>query len=118
MPEHAYEVIKAVTRPVDVEVGGKKMPFGNKGAFRVRDAGVANEIKGKYGHDVTVTKINTRQEVEKKLHPNRITSPGMPWHKYDEFGRIIREDKDDALQDRTNHKEEENNLQPDRNQNG
>jgi len=88
-----YEVIKATTRPFDVEVGGKRMPFDNRfNAFRVKDPGVADAIRQKYDRDVTVTAISTETKVNKRLHPNRIVSPGMPWHKYDELGRIMREE--------------------------
>lgn len=99
MADRQYEVIKAVTNKVNVEIGGKKMPFGKLGAFRVKDPGVANAIRQKYGRQVTVTGINTTPKMERKLHPNRIVSPGMPWHKHDEFGKIIRKDNDNAIQD-------------------
>lgn len=117
MPDQAYEVIKAVRWPVDIEVNHKKMPFGKLGAFRVRDQGVANEIRDKYKGDVTVTKVNTRPVMEKKLHPNRITSPGMPWHKYDELGKIIREEGvNDTVQHQRKTGRQKNNLRSDREQ--
>lgn len=114
MPNETYEVINATTRPVVVDAAGKKMPFGKLGAFRVKDPGVANEIRAKYGRDVTVTKINAIHADERKLHPNRIISPGMPWHKYDDFGRKVK-DKD-VLPDSERTDGRESDLQTDRDQ--
>lgn len=114
MSDRQYEVIKAVTNDVNVEIGGKKMPFGKLGAFRVKDPGVAQAIREKYGRQVTVTGINARPVMERKLHPNRIISPGMPWNKHDELGRIIREDNENALQDRKDYRSERKQVQPSR----
>lgn len=117
MTDYKYEVIQATPTKVKVDVDGKTMPFGKLNAFRVGDPGVANEIRQKYGKQVTVTKINTRPIVDRKLHPNRITSPGMPWHTYDELGRITTKEKDNVLQDNKRDKRRENNSQTSGNQN-
>ena len=85
---HKYEVIKATIRPGfnQVESGGRKMRFGKMGALRVSDPGVANEIRSKYGTDVTVTRIDTRPKDQRKVH----TAPALPWQVYDENGRRIK----------------------------
>jgi len=117
MSDKQYEVIKATTRPLEVEISGKRMPFDSKyNAFRVKDPGVAEAIRQKYDRDVTVTAIPTVSRMEKQLHPNRIVSPGMPWHKYDELGRIIREEKENALQDSERNQRQQRNIQLDRDQ--
>ena len=85
--KHKYEVIKATIRPdfKAVEAANKKMRFGRQGAFRVSDPGVANEIKAKYGHDVTVTRIDVRPKDQRKTY----TVPALPWQTYDEYGRRV-----------------------------
>ena len=85
MPDDGYvnEIIQAVQRPVHVEVDGKQMPFGNSGAFRVKDQGVADEISAKYGGkngDVTVTRIKY-PHVADRGHKYFFTVPALPWHK-------------------------------------
>ena len=92
MADRQYEIIKATTAPLEVQIEGKKMPFGKLGAFRVKDPGVANAIREKYDRLVTVTGINTTPIIERKLHSSKIVSPGMPWHKYDQLGKRIREE--------------------------
>jgi len=92
-----YEVIKAVRSNLTVEIDKKKMPFGKYNAFRVKDPGIANAIRDKYKGRVTVTGINATHVEERKLHKSKVVSPGMPWHKYDELGRIVRKEKENAL---------------------
>lgn len=78
--EHTYEVIQAVRRPVNVEVDGKQMPFGKDMAMRVKDPGVADEIRAKYGGDVTVTRIRYPRPADFG-HRYFFAIPAMPWHK-------------------------------------
>ena len=78
-----HEIIKAVQRPVNVEVDGKQMPFGDLGAFRVKDSGVADEIRAKYGGkmgDVTVTRIRY-PHIADRGHRYFFSVPALPWHK-------------------------------------
>jgi hypothetical protein len=86
--KNKYEIIKATIRPdfKGVEAGGKKMRFGKQGALRVSDPGMANEIRSKYGTDVTVTRIDTRPKDQRKT----FTAPAFPWQTYDENGRRIK----------------------------
>ena len=77
--QHTHEVIQAVRRPVNVEVDGQEMPFGNLGAFRVKDSGVADEIRAKYGRDVTVTRIK-HPHVSDRGHCYFFSVPALPWH--------------------------------------
>jgi hypothetical protein len=97
MSNEAYEVIKATEIHTNIEINGKKMPFGKLDAFRVKDPGVAKAIEQKYGSEVVVDKIDTTPLDEKKTHPNRIVMPALPWHEYDETGKIIRKEKKDDL---------------------
>ncbi len=55
------------------------MPFGRDGAFRVRDSGIAEEIKTKYGGDVVVSKIRY-PDVHDRGHRYFFGMiPEMPW---------------------------------------
>ena len=85
MPDDGYvhEVIQAVTRPVNVEVDGKQMPFGRDGAFRVNDSGVAEAIRAKYDGEVTVTKVKV-PHVADRGHKYFFAVPALPWHKDEE----------------------------------
>ena len=79
---YVHEVIHAVQRPVQVEVDGKEMPFGRDGAFRVRDSGVADEIKAKYGNkgEVTVTRVKY-PHISDRGHKYFFSVPELPWNK-------------------------------------
>ena len=80
--QHTHEIIKAVKRPVNVEVDGVSMPFGYKGAFRVKDPGVADEIRAKYGGrmgDVTVTRVKYPPPADQG-HKYFFAVPALPWH--------------------------------------
>lgn len=71
MTDTTYQIIKATTRPGfdAVEVDGKQMPFSGEGFCRIKDPGVAAEVRARYGGDVTVT-------------PVRISHPSDRGHKY------------------------------------
>jgi len=85
-----WMVVKAIKDPdfKGVTVNGKQMKFGNKGAFRVHDEGVANEIRQLVGDNATVTRFANPHPSDGG-HRYFFTSPGMPWHKYDDEGNRI-----------------------------
>src|SRR3990167_3515851 len=94
-----YEVIKATrNESFQVEVGGKVLPFGRLGNFRTSDPGVAREIEKRWGsYTKGATKEVVVAEVEHKFdfepgHKYTHSFPGMPWHRHDEFGKVIKGD--------------------------
>lgn len=90
--KHKWIVVDATkTRKKYIEAGGRILKFGKEGCMRVSDQGLANEIRQKYGGDVTVSRVRHTDTNERGVHKYFFTSPGMPWHKYDEFGRRIKE---------------------------
>ncbi len=76
-----YMVINATKRPMNgVEVGGMRMKFGREGWLRVKDPGVANAIREKYGNTVTVTGVRA-PDVHDRGHKFHFSVPELPWHK-------------------------------------
>lgn len=71
------------------------MKFGRNGAFRVNDEAVANAIRQEVGMAATVTRFENPHPADTGHH-YMFTSPGMPWHKYDENGKRILEVEDAA----------------------
>ena len=77
------------------------MRFGKQGAFRVSDPKLAHDIEQIGGPEVTVTKIDTRPKDQRKM----FTNPGMPFAKYDEFGRRIMDNPDVTIQEKEGENE-------------
>jgi len=96
-------VINATKRPMDgVEVGGKQMKFGREGWLRVKDPGVADAIRQKYGNVVTVTGVRA-PDVHDRGHRFHFSVPELPWHKNPDdlpgnTMRIKPEEQADAVQ--------------------
>ncbi|MFA5379893.1 MAG: hypothetical protein WC455_29305 [Dehalococcoidia bacterium] len=90
---HKYVVVNATKTPKKfIEAGGKKLSFNREGFMRVSDPGVANEIRQKYGGDVTVSRVRNQGTHERGIHNYFFAMPrGLPWKKYDELGRLIKE---------------------------
>jgi hypothetical protein len=89
--KHKHIVMNATRQKMDgVEVGGKKLKFGPDGWLRVSDPGQAEEIRQRYGQQVTVTRMRNPDPADRG-HTYVFTSPGMPWHRYDELGRRIKD---------------------------
>ena len=86
---HKWEVIKATKRPVNVEVDGQEMHFGKDGAFRVSDAGVANEIRQRYARtgDVTVTRLRYPGAADQGHRYFFGRWPEMPWKRSNGNGK-------------------------------
>lgn len=75
-----YEVIKATTRDIDVSLGQRNYQFGSNGMFRLKDKGIASELKDKYHGDVTVTKVDYPHPADRG-HKYTFSVPELPWHK-------------------------------------
>ena len=91
--EHKYIVINATTQPRKyIEAGGRKLRLSKEGWCKVKDPAIANEIRQKYGGDVTVSRVRSPGVHERGIHNYFFAMPkGLPWAKYDEFGRRIKE---------------------------
>ena len=90
--KHKYVVVNATkNKKKFIEAGGKQLNFSKEGFMRVSDPGIANEIRQRYGSEVTVSRVRHTDSHERGIHKYFFTSPGMPWHKYDELGRRIKE---------------------------
>ena len=74
-----------------LELNGKKYRFNKDGNMVVKDQVVARALQQKYGIDIAVGGVRY-PHVADRGHRYFFTSPGMPWHKYDELGRLIKEE--------------------------
>lgn len=95
-----FEVINNTDKHIkSITVGGRRVKFKRNGTAMVDDPGVAREIeqrfgpkaKGHEGGKVVVAPLeayNERRDRQVK-RVNYMTSPGMPWHIYDELGRVV-----------------------------
>ena len=81
----AYEIIKAQPNTPDViEVDGKPMQFRDNGMMRVKDRGLAMDIRNKYGAGkqpgVTVTRVNY-PSAHDRGHKYFFSVPELPWRR-------------------------------------
>lgn len=101
-----WEVVKRKRHAPDVlDLGGRRVRLSRRGATEIRDRAVAEAINQKYGMgktgtaDVQVVPVtnNHLHDGEGLRHVHNYTfsmpSGGMPWAKYDELGRRIKETK-------------------------
>ena len=95
-----YEIIKATRNESlkGVEVDGKKYNFGRLGNMRISDPGVAKAIEQKWGSytkgatkEVVVAEVEHAHDFERG-HKYSHSFPGMPWHKHDALGKVIKDD--------------------------
>jgi hypothetical protein len=91
-PSIVYEAVKATTRDFTPEIDGKKYPFTRNGQFYVRDKGIADELQAKYGYENLIVDPTTIPHPSDRGHKYRFVSIALPWAKYDELGRRIKED--------------------------
>lgn len=91
--EHKYIVINATKQPRKfIEAGGKKIRLSKEGFTSLKDPAIANEIRQKYGTDVTVSRVRSPGQHERGIHNYFFAMPnGLPWKKYDELGRVVKE---------------------------
>jgi hypothetical protein len=91
--EHKYIVVNATKQPRKfIEAGGKKYRFSKEGFFSVKDPTAANEIRQQHGMDVTVSRVRSSGQHERGIHNYFFYMPnGLPWKKYDELGRVVKE---------------------------
>jgi len=97
--DHKYIVLDATReRKKGIQTSKGLLKFDKQGRMMVKDPTLAHEIRtsevGK--RDVTVSRVRF-PSVHDRGHTYFFTSPGMPWHKYDENGNRI---KDDTIHER------------------
>jgi hypothetical protein len=87
---HKYIVVNATkNKKKYIEAGGKQLNFSKEGFLSIKDPVVANEIRQRYGGDVTVSRVRSQGTHERGIHNYFFAMPkGLPWKKYDEFGRV------------------------------
>ena len=74
-----------------LELNGKKYRFNKDGNMVVKDQVVARALQQKYGMDIAVGGVRYPHMADRG-HRYFFTSPGMPWHTYDELGKRIKEE--------------------------
>lgn len=91
--DHKYIVMNATReRKKYIEAGGKQLKLSKEGWCSVKDPAIANEIRQTYGPDVTVSRVRNPGVHERGIHNYFFAMPcGLPWAKYDEFGRRVKE---------------------------
>jgi len=93
----AWEILQSSRTRFDVDTGKRKLKWGNANAMRINDAGEAKAVEDRYGHkskhrrtadEVVVMPVDDVR-VEEGHRYTFGGHPGVPWAKYDEFGRRI-----------------------------
>ena len=103
--DYRYQIIP-LTKDVaekTLELDGKPLPYGRSGAFMTDDSGVANAVKDKYGGNdkVDVWDVKGKWNPSDEGHKYTFSGIELPWHKYDEYGRLIREEMQDDTKNKT-----------------
>ena len=94
---HKWIVHNATRKPmtgVKVDDGNKELKFGRDGWLRLSDEAQASEIRQNYGMDVTVTRVRHPHVSDRGHRFFFGGQPAMPWARYDELGRRIKEKQD------------------------
>lgn len=90
-PSIVYEAVKSTRRDFVPEIDGRKMPFGRNGTLRVHDKGLADELQAKYGYENLIVDPTILPHVSDRGHKYFFRGVRLPWHKYDEYDRRIKE---------------------------
>lgn len=88
MTERIFNVVNTLGQEGSVETTKGTLNFGSSGDFTVRDAGLADEIQSRYPYLEVVQNENRSNPI----HPMRIVTHGVPWGRYDELGRRIKDE--------------------------
>lgn len=93
--KHKFIVHDATRRGLDgIHTSKGYMKFNREGRFMVSDEKLAREIQTEVDQNATVTRVRWDDPADRG-HTYFFTTPGLPWHKYDELGRRIKEDEDE-----------------------
>ena len=89
-----YEIMPYTTDMTSetMTLEGKQYAWGRQGAVHVKDGAEAQALQDKYGDRVVTMKVSS-PDVHDQGHRYFFTMPGLPWAKYDEFGRRIYDGK-------------------------
>lgn len=84
---HEWIVQNATQRPMSgVEVGGQQIQFNREGRARVKDPGIASEIRQQYGKDVVVTRMRHPKPSDQGHRYHFGQWPEMPWKREKNHG--------------------------------
>ena len=80
-----------------LDVDGHKVKLSRRGDAIIHDPGLARAIDQKYGNhkraqhrrSVVVAEVDNEDRTRERGHTYTFRMPGMPWHEYDELGRIV-----------------------------
>jgi hypothetical protein len=102
------EVLKATRRETftEVDTGKRKLKFGSTGAMIINDPGEANAVEERYGYnrkggtgEVTTMAVDD-YPVERGHKYAFGAHPPMPWAKYDDLGRRLPDEQEEAEHER------------------
>jgi len=93
--KHTWTVINASTDRdfKGVQTSKGFMKFGKKGAFKVKDKAIADEIRQTVGAKATVNRMRQPEPADRGHKYFFGQMPALPWHKYDENGKRIKEEE-------------------------
>ena len=95
--DHTFVVQKAWPNSPDSVMTSKGELKGNgQGRFTVKDETLAREIQKAYPRDFAVTRMRTPKPADAGHRYHFGSMKPMPWAKYDELGRRIRDDKQEV----------------------
>jgi hypothetical protein len=95
--DHKWIVHRAIrdTSFKTVNAADREMKFDREGRFSVSDEKIAAEIREKYPHTATVTRVNAQHSSDRG-HKYFFNCPEMPWHK---DGKDADKDRDEDFQE-------------------
>lgn len=94
-----FEIVKSGKKDV-LEIDGRQLRFNKRGVTTTDDAGIARAIEQKYGYasktgdgSAVVIPLEAYNEHRdrKVKRTYYFTNPAMPWAKYDELGRRVKD---------------------------
>ena len=97
--DHKFIVQKAwPAHDTSTEVNTSKGPlaFGHEDRFVVKDPALAREIQQDHPADLAVTRVRYPHQADRGHRYHFGQLPAMPWHKYDEQGRRIDNQQEEA----------------------
>jgi len=69
------------------------LKFDREDRFAVKDEALAREIQQQYPRELAVTRVRTNHPADRGHRYHFGQTPAMPWHRYDENGKRIKEEE-------------------------